>query len=135
LDPRAIALAALAIALSGCASGGDAQAPLSALGGFDVPRAMPDVYASEIAGLRACKVGPVSRLYDLAIDPTADPARGTASIAIIGTGMFDPHVWGRIDLEAHGPALTHVRVFADRHGGLETIRRDAERWGNAAGGC
>jgi len=127
------AFAALALALSGCAFGGGSSMPPQ--GGFDVPRALTDVYASEIAGLKACKVGPVSNFFDLAIDPTFDSAHGTARIAITGTGMFNPHVWATIDLAASGPRMTHVRVFAERHDGLETLRRDAERWGNAAGGC
>ncbi|HEY1630424.1 MAG TPA: hypothetical protein VGF56_03875 [Rhizomicrobium sp.] len=132
---RALALATAAFALSGCALGGGTPSALPRLGEFDVPRALTDVYASEIAGLKACKVGPVSSFFDLAIDPTFDSARGTARIAITGTGMFNPHVWATVELAAHGDRLTHVRVFAERHDGLETLRRDAERWGNAAGGC
>ena len=137
MDPaaRALALATVAFALAGCASGGGTQTDLTRVGEFDVPRALTDVYVSEVTMLRACRVGPVSRIFDLAIDPTVDSTRGTASIAIIGTGMFDPHDWGRIDLEARGVHLTHIRVFAGRHAGMETLRRDAERWGNAAGGC
>jgi hypothetical protein len=132
---RALALTAFAFALAGCASGGATQANLPRVGEFDVPRALTDVYVSEVTMLRACRVGPVSRIFDLAIDPSIDSAHGTASIAITGTGMFDPHDWGRIDLEARGAQLTHVRVFAERHGGLETLSRDAERWGNAMSGC
>ena len=132
---RALALATFAFALAGCTSGGGTQVDLPSVGEFDVPRALADVYVSEVTMLRACRVGPVSRIFDLAIDPAVDSTRGTASIAITGTGMFDPHDWGRIDLDARGARLTHVRVFAERHGSLETLRRDAERWGNAAGGC
>jgi hypothetical protein len=58
---------ALLTLLTACASGGNE--PLPKLGEFDVPRPLADVYVSEVRMLRGCKAGPVSDIYDIAIDP------------------------------------------------------------------
>ena len=130
-----LALTLLAL-LTACASGGGDSALLPRLGEFDVPRPLADVYVSEVRMLRGCKAGPVSNIYDIAIDPRFEVKQNRAVIDIIGTGIGDPHIWATITLDALGAQTTHVRLTAaPRHDGLQNLRTDIERWGNAAGGC
>jgi len=124
-----------ALALCGCASGdADLRSDASKLYEFDAPRPLMDVYASEIDMLITCKVGPISSMFDLRIDPTMDRDKHTASIALVATGYFNPQTWGRIDMEPRG-SLTHVRIFGERKSALANLGRDVERWANAGKGC
>jgi hypothetical protein len=124
------------IALCGCAASDDADIRSTApmLSEFDVPRPLLKVYASEIDMLITCKVGPVSTIYDLAIDPRFDRDKNTASIALIGTGYFSSRTWGMIDMGMRG-SVTHVRVFGERRTELGNLGRNVEMWANAGTGC
>ena len=122
------------IALCGCATSDDTDLRGSTLYAFDVPRPLLAVYASEIDMLTTCKVGPISTMYDLSIDPRFDRDKQTATIAVIATGYFNPQTWDLIDLQPRG-AVTHVTIFGERRPELENIGRDLERWANAGNGC
>jgi hypothetical protein len=131
-----VALIFPALMLCGCATSDDTdiRGSGSKLAEFDVPRQLLPVYASEIDMLTTCKVGLVSTIYNLTIDPRFDRDKHTASIALIGAGYFGPHTWGMIDMETRG-TLTHMRVFGEQRPAIANLGRDAERWANAGGGC
>jgi hypothetical protein len=125
-----------AILLVGCATSDDANIRNSVpkLAEFDVPRPLLAIYVSEIDMLKACKVGPVSTIFDLSIDPSFDRDKQTASIALIGTGYFTPHTWGMIDMQARGD-ITHVRVYGGHRPVFDNLGRDIEIWANAGNRC
>ncbi len=124
-------------ALAGCATSddGDIRNAAPKIYEFDTPRALLAVYTSEIDMLTTCKVGPVSDIFTLTLDPRFDRNKQTASIDLIGTGYFTPHIWGTIELEARGAATTHVRIYGDRRPAFTNLGRDVERWANAGTGC
>ncbi|HEX3673770.1 MAG TPA: hypothetical protein VHU87_05805 [Rhizomicrobium sp.] len=122
------------LALCGCATSGDIRSTGPKLAEFDAPRPLLDVYKSEIDMLTTCKVGPVSQIFFLSIDPTFDRDKHTASIALVGTGYLAPHTWGTIDMETNG-SVTHVRIFGEQRPEFANLGRDVERWANAGSGC
>lgn len=128
--PSSIAAIVSVLALWGCATSG----PAPKIAEFDVPRPLLDVYASEIDMLKTCKVGPVSSIFVLTIDPTFDRDKHAASIALVGTGYFNPQTWGTIDMQTRG-AVTHVRITGDERPEFVNLGRDVERWANAGSGC
>ncbi|HEY2070313.1 MAG TPA: hypothetical protein VGG48_12225 [Rhizomicrobium sp.] len=131
-----IAIAATLL-LAGCASGGNVTDPRSdrpKLAEFEVPRPVEAVYLREVDMFRTCRVGPISKLFDLSIDPRFDRQAQSATLTIVATGYVKPEEWNQIEMQGHGDT-TRVRIYGIDHPGLPHLRQDAEKWANGWNSC
>ena len=124
------------VALHGCGTADvtDVRSDTPRLYEFDVPQPVDKVYVREVEMFRTCKVGPISKIFGLSIDPSFDPQTQTASLTVVATGYFDPQNWNLIDMRGHG-ATTHVRVYGESHPALPHLGQDIEKWANGWTNC